>query len=208
MFTFRFHFYKGEILLWIYKDINGAIESYENGFVMVDDFESRWPDLENIITALFEKSDILIKSGDFNNAVKANDKILSYRPNEFRALENIEEIVKKHDVTYQKTPHFKKSLKLRSESQKRVKRIEGCLNAIEVGEFDDEYVNGCSEFKDYSSFDEYVRDIIICLMAAYPYQSEEQARFLAKSRMGEIKSFYEYGEPAAYASIDVGYCCG
>lgn len=204
-----FYFYKGEILLWAFEDIDGAIESLEKCLSMFEDFEDQWPAVDEIIDALNKKADGFIESGNYKEAVNMYDKILFYRPYEFKALNAIESIIEEHNVNYcNDGQHFKESLKLREESRQRVKKIDDCLKSIEIGEYDDDYIKGCSEFKDYNSFEEYVRDMIIYLMESYPGRSEEHARFLVKCNMSYIKSSYEYKEPVAYSSIEVGYCCG
>ena len=206
--NYRFYFQKAETLLWSFEDVEGAIELYEKGLSMVDDFENQWPSVDNMVHALYKKADQVIESGDYNKAIGIYDKILFYRPREFKALENIESIAGEHDINYENTKHYNESLKLRERSRQRVKKIDGCLNAIEIGEYDDDYIRGCGEFKDYDSFDEYLRDLIIYLMESYPGHSEEHARFLVKCNMDYIRSSYEYKEPVAYCSIEVGYCCG
>ena len=206
--SYRFLFDKAEILLWTLGDIDGAIEYLRRGLSMVDDFERHWPEVDNMVEALFQKSEILIKSESYTSAVEVLDEILIYRPREFRALEAIVEITEKHNTGYVETPHYRKSVKLKKLSDEREKMLDECLNEIEIGDVGDEYVSGCSEFKDYASFGEYVRDIIICLIATYPYESEEDARFLVKSKMSGIKKSYEFSEPAFSASMEVGYCGG
>lgn len=200
---YYFYFEKADILLWAFEDFDGAIKCLEKGFSLVKDPERHWYEIDNMVTALENKAENLLKSGKTCDAIEVYDKILFYRPNEFKALEKIEEL----DSEYG-SDSFRKSLKLRQKSQEISKKIDDCLDGITVGEFDDDYVNGCVEFKDYSCLEEYIRDILICLMATYPYMGEESSRFLVKCHINDIKSSYEYKEPAAYCSIDVGYCCG
>jgi len=89
-------------------------------------------------------------------------------------LENINSLTNVHNIDYIHTEHYNESLNLKEESQRRIKQLDDFLETIVIGEYDEDYVRGCSEFKDYNSFEEYVRDVIICLMESYPQRSEEQ----------------------------------
>ena len=104
--------------------------------------------------------------------------------------------------------NYRVSGELKEILDEKSRKTDEWLSSIELGDYDDNYFESLSKFKDYSSIDEYVRDIIICLIESYPGHSEKQARFLVKCHLPDIKDSYEYGEPAAYCSIDVGYCCG
>lgn len=200
---YYFYFEKADTLLWAFKDYDGAIKSLEKGFLLVENPERYWHEIDNMVYALENKADTLLNSEKTAEPIEVYDRILFYRPNEFKALEKIEELGIEYD-----SENYRKSLKLRQNSRQRSKKIDDFLNGIEIGEFDDEYINGCGKFKDYKCLEEYIRDIIICLMGTYPYNSEESSRFLVKCHLSDIKSSYEYNEPAAYCSIDVGYCCG
>ena len=206
--NFMFYFEKAETLLWAFDDVDGAIETYEKGLSLVEDFDEHWFSVDNIIYALYKKAGLLMQSGNFKGAIDICDRILFYRPSEFKALDCIESIVKEHDIDYEASRNYEKSLDLRKRSRKRAEKIEDCLNGIEIGEYGKDYINGFCEFKDYNSLDEYIRDLIICLMESYPYRSEDHARSLVKCNMDYIRSSYEHKEPIAYCSIEVGYCCG
>ena len=206
--NFRFHFKKAETLLWGLKDIDGAIGCYEKGLNLVEDFDRYWFEIDNLIDALNNKADQLIESDNYIQAVNMYDKILYYKPNEFNALDNIDSLVKEHDSGYEQSEHYKKSLKLRTELEKRFDKIEEYLKDIEIGEYDGEYVNGCSEFKDYKSLAEYIRDVIICLMEAYPGYHEESSKHLVKIAFDNVKESFEFKESAFDFAVVYGFSGG
>ena len=202
--NFRFYFDKAEVLYWTYKDLDAAIECYEKGFSHVDCIGYHWYAVDDMVYALYDKAEEL--SGQ--EAISIYDKILFYKPKEYKALDRIDEIVKEHGLDWECSESYRESLILRTENDNRLKEIDDFLNTIEIGEYDKEYLNGCSEFKDNYSFKDYVRDVIICLMESSYGYSEESARERVKISMNYIKGEYEVKEPAAYCVIEVGYSCG
>ena len=166
--NYRFYFLKAETLLWGLEDIDGAIEYYEKGFALVEDFDRHWPAIDNLVNALNKKANQAIEKDNCTKAVNIYDKILFYKPREFKALDNIDKLVEEHNIDFEPSKHYKESLRLKNEVENRFNQIDEYLKTIEICEYDDEYVNGCSEFKDYNSLAEYIHDIIICLMDAYP----------------------------------------
>ena len=204
----RFFFEKAETLLLGFEDIDGAIEYYEKGFAQVDDFDRFWFDIDNIVTALNKKADRTIESGDYETAVNIYDKILFYKPRAFKALDSIDTLVGKHNIRYEPNGYYKESLKLRIELENRFYQIDEYLKAIDVGEYGHEYVNGCSEFKDYSSLAEYVRDIIICLMEAYPGYDEKDSKYLVKIAFENVRESFEFEEPAYDFAVVYGFSAG
>ena len=206
--NFRFFFEKAETLLWSFEDIDGAIEYYEKGFALVDDFDRYWFDIDNLVTALNKKADQAIESNNYKKAVNIYDKILFYKPREFKALDNIDTLVKEHNIKYEPSEYYKESLKLRIEVENRFNQIDEYLKAIDVGEYDDEYVNGCSEFKEYKSLAEYIRDIIICLMDVYPSYNEEDSKYLVKIAFENVKESFEFEESAYDFAVVYGFSGG
>ena len=206
--NFRFYFEKGETLLWTFEDIDGAIEYYEKGFNFVEDSGRHWPDIDNIVEALNRKADQFIESGNYKKAVNIYDKVLFYKPREFEALDNIDMLVKEHNIKYEPSKYYEKSLKLKMEHENRFNQIDEYLKGIDVGEYDLEYVNGCSEFKEYGSLAEYIHDIIICLMDAYPNYDEESSKYLVKIAFENVKKSYEFKEPAYDFAVVYGFSCG
>ena len=203
-----FYFLKAETAYYDLKKLDEAIELYEKGLSLSSNPNSHWGRISDLTYALNDKADQLIESGNYREAVQTYDKILFYKPEEFDALDKINTLTKEHEIDYKHTEHYNESARLRCESQRRIKRIDDFLERIVIGQYDEDYVRGCSEFKDYNSFEEYVRDVIICLMESYPKRSEEHSRFLVKCNIEYVKSSYEYREPADYCVIEVGYCCG
>lgn len=63
-------------------------------------------------------------------------------------------------------------------------------------------------FLDYKDIDEYIEDIITCLVYSTWHYTEEEARKQCEDRMGIIENAFEKKEPADDCSVDVGYCCG
>lgn len=203
-----FYLLKGDVAYHNLKELDEAIALYEKGLALLGNPRGHWSHTGQLIWALSDKADLLIESGNFKDAVQFLDRILFYRPDEFEALNKLNSLIHIHNIDYSPTEHYRESLKLNEASQKRIKQINDFLNTIVIAEYDEDYVNGCDEFKDYNSFEEYVRDVLICLMETYPGHSEEDSRFLAKCRMDYIRSSFEAREPAAYCIIDVEYCCG
>ena len=203
-----FYLLKAEVVYYDLEDLDKAINLYEKGLSLFGNPRGHWSQIDQLVCALNDKANQLIESGNYKDAVQIYDKILFYKPKEFEALDKINSLTKEHNIDYNHTEHYNESLKLKEESQRRIKQLDDFLETIVIGEYDEDYVSGCSEFKDYNSFEEYVRDVIICLMESYPQRSEEHSRFLAKCNMEYIKSSFEYKEPAAYCIIEVGYCCG
>lgn len=206
--NFRFYFQKAETLLWSFKDIGGAIENYERGFALVKEFGKYWADIDNLIAALDKKADLLKESGNYMKAADAYDKMLFYKPEEFGALDRIDSLVCEHGINYRYSQHYRKSLRLIEELEKRLDRIDDYLKAIEVGEYDDKYVDGCSEFKDYKPLSEYIRDIIISLMEAYPEYDEESSRNLVKIGFENVEKSFELGESAYDFAVVYGFSGG
>ena len=200
-----FYFIKAEN---IQGDLDEAIALYEKGFSLSKNPESHWFYRDQLVDDLHERAEQLEKEGKYDDAVKSDDKILYYKKDDFKALDRLEELISKYNINYKPTGHCNESLQMRTNARKRAEKVEDQLKNIIIGEYDDDYVKGCSVFKDYKSIDEYIRDIIIVLMESYPGRSEDQARFLVKCDMGYIKSAYENEEPADYCAIGVGYCCG
>ena len=55
--NYRFYFEKAETLLWAFEDVDGAIECYERGLSLVEDFERHWPSVDNMVIALYRKAE-------------------------------------------------------------------------------------------------------------------------------------------------------
>ena len=76
---------------------------------------------------------------------------------------------------------------------------------------DEEAEKFCDErciFLDYKSIDEYLEDIVTCLVYSPWHYTEEEAREQCKERMVWVERYYEQKEPADDAAADIGYCCG
>ena len=66
----------------------------------------------------------------------------------------------------------------------------------------------CKVFKDYRSIDEYIEDLVLCLMFSTWHYTEEQARQLVADRMDYVKEAFEEREPADSSCSEVGYVAG
>ena len=63
-------------------------------------------------------------------------------------------------------------------------------------------------FLDYKDIQEYIEDIVVCLVYSSWHYSEERARQQCEERMGWVEMFFERKEPADDVVADIGYCCG
>ena len=70
------------------------------------------------------------------------------------------------------------------------------------------FYEGCTEFKNYSSLDEYIEDIRKCLMLSDWHYSEQESDRQIKENFDFIKDAYNNKEPALITAADAGYCCG
>ena len=65
----------------------------------------------------------------------------------------------------------------------------------------------CAEFKDYIDIDEYIDDVIFCLIHSCRY-SEEAAKNFVKNEMVEIRKSYDSKIPADALAMDYYLLCG
>lgn len=65
-----------------------------------------------------------------------------------------------------------------------------------------------STFLDYKDIQEYIEDIVVCLVYSSWHYTEEQARDQVRDRMVWVERYYEQKEPADDAAADIGYCGG
>ena len=63
-------------------------------------------------------------------------------------------------------------------------------------------------FLEYKDIQEYIEDIVVCLVYSSWHYSEERARQQCEERMAWVEMFFERKEPADDAAADIGYCCG
>ena len=63
-------------------------------------------------------------------------------------------------------------------------------------------------FLDYKDIQEYIEDIVVCLVYSSWHYSEVRARELCKESMEWIEECFEQKEPADDACAEIGYCCG
>ncbi|MDO5138763.1 MAG: hypothetical protein Q4D71_09955 [Oscillospiraceae bacterium] len=64
------------------------------------------------------------------------------------------------------------------------------------------------EFLDYKDIQEYIEDIVVCLVYSSWHYSEERARARCEERMFLIEECFEKKVPADDCYVDVGYSCG
>lgn len=77
-----------------------------------------------------------------------------------------------------------------------------------TGEFEKrKRLTECARFKDYKSIDEYIEDVVFCLMHSCRY-SEEVARNLVSDEIDEIKKSYDAECPADDFAFDYYPLCG
>ena len=63
-------------------------------------------------------------------------------------------------------------------------------------------------FLDYKDIQEYIEDIVVCLVYSPWHYSEERARQQCVERMAWVEESFERKEPADDVVADIGYCCG
>lgn len=63
-------------------------------------------------------------------------------------------------------------------------------------------------FLEYSNIQEYIEDIVICLVYSSWHYSEEEAREKCVERMWIIEDGFMNRIPADDCCVDVGYCAG
>ena len=63
-------------------------------------------------------------------------------------------------------------------------------------------------FLEYKDIQEYIEDIVVCLVYSSWHYSEEEARQQCEERMAWVEMFFKRKEPADDAAADIGYCCG
>ncbi len=71
-----------------------------------------------------------------------------------------------------------------------------------------EFVKECDSFKDYKDINEYIEDVVACLVYSPWGYSEKRAREIVKDRKKYIKEAFENEEAANDCSAEVGYFCG
>lgn len=71
-----------------------------------------------------------------------------------------------------------------------------------------EFFVGCDSFKNYTSIDEYIVDIIRYLTLSSWHYSENEAKELIERDKNYIKDCFKKKEPVADVAVDVGYSCG
>ena len=96
------------------------------------------------------------------------------------------------------------------------KLVNECPQSSEAREFYDRItgefekrkrLSECAKFKDYKSIDEYIEDIVFCLINSCRY-SEEVARSLVKKEMDSVRRGYEVKCPADDFAMDYYPLCG
>ena len=63
-------------------------------------------------------------------------------------------------------------------------------------------------FMDYKNIQEYIEDIVICLIYSSWHYTEDEARRQCGERMVWVERYFEEKMPADDAAADIGYCCG
>ena len=71
-----------------------------------------------------------------------------------------------------------------------------------------QFVEDCCSFKSYSNIEEYIEDIVVCLIYSPWRYTEERAREQVEERKAFVERFYKEKVPADDAAADVGYSCG
>lgn len=94
--------------------------------------------------------------------------------------------------------------------------VEKCPSNSEAKEFYNIITEGfekrkrlreCSKFKDYRNIDEYIEDVIFCLINSCRY-SEESAKNFVKDKKDEVRRDYEHKYPTYDLAMDYFPICG
>ena len=72
----------------------------------------------------------------------------------------------------------------------------------------EKFIDERCQFLDYKSIDEYIEDIVVCLIYSSWHYTEERARKQCADRMIFIERSFAEKEPADDCAADVGYGCG
>ena len=70
------------------------------------------------------------------------------------------------------------------------------------------FVEDRCKWKNYKNIDDYIEDIVVCLVYSPWHYSEKRAREQCDERMIFIEQSYEDKMPADDCAAEVGYCCG
>lgn len=70
------------------------------------------------------------------------------------------------------------------------------------------HIKACKKFKEYDNIEEYIEDVVVCLVYSPWNYTEESARERVRYRMNYVRYAFEHREPADDCSIEVGYSCG
>ena len=71
-----------------------------------------------------------------------------------------------------------------------------------------DFIKACDTFKDYKSLEEYIEDLVVCLVYSSWNYTEEQAREIVDEKMEIAREFFEEKVPAEKATAELGYFCG
>lgn len=86
--------------------------------------------------------------------------------------------------------------------------LERLCENLDNDYYDGEYIGGCTKFKDYTSFEEYVKDVIICISSIFPHYNIDDSKNIAKVNMNNIEYSFGVKENAYDCAIDLGFACG
>ena len=184
----RFYYLKAQVLDTWYDDLDGAIENYEKSLSL--DFNG-----ENgpffLIMALNDKRKKLMEAGDYSGAIDCLEKILNYSrydEDRLKALFSIDSIVEKHGIDYKPSENYCEALR----SNKKIY----CLLTRQIGEHDRQYIDGCRQFKDYGDYEDYLFDVMVCLVEVCPGCDEEIIRERLKFNADEFDIGFFNKKPA------------
>lgn len=202
----RFCFFKAETLLWVFKDNDGAIKYFEKGFALVENRKKYRRQFEAYIYALYDKARYI----NHDEAMRIYNKILSYDPEYYPCYHSavliaIDSIANKRKEDFELIESYKDYFKSEIELEKKFKGLDDFLKSIEIGDYDEGFLKGCVEFRDYDSFDDYVRDVIICIMISYPEYDEEMAKIRVKYSINYVKTSFGYEGSPYDCAIVIGH---
>ena len=191
--NYEFYFLKAKISA-LSGRFDDAIESYEKEFSITGVNNYRM-EVNNCIDCLLIRADELARKGDYNAAIEIYEKILSYRRDRFLITGKIDYLVENYHADYTPSENYLECLKNKKELQKRI-------DILEIGECD---INQCLEFRDYESFEEYVVDVMACMLKLFPHSGEKRTREFIKHAIGDVSDSFYYELPAFKCALLTEY---
>ena len=195
-YNYNFCFIKARISL-ISGNWDDAIENYERAFELTSTNNSRL-EVNDYIGCLEAKADELIDAGEYEKAIDNYEKILIYRQDKFEIIARIDELNDEFGLNYQPNENYEKTLKNRKYLKDKIYNLE-----IQKVNADD-----CMEFRNYSSFDEYMIDVIGCLNQINHHYDEIGLKEMIMGSISIVEHSFISKEPALGCALGMEFNSG